>query len=138
LKVWIKLKLIKLFKLEHLSDVISKERDKQKDIDKKFYDNRVREIIEKKDREIEYLRTSYDYDIKTLEEEIRTLKIKEKEVDEKDLRAKNQINANVHIATRMYSEMKNCSDYLVKTTAKINRAMNEALDHKKVVEKIEK
>lgn len=138
MKVWLKLKLIKFFKLEHLSDVISKERDKQKEIDKKFYDSRVREIMEKNNRETEYLRTSYDYDIKTLEEEIRALKIKEKEVDEKDLRAKNQINANVHIATRMYSEMKNCSDFLIKTTVKMNKAMDEALNHKKIVEKIEK
>lgn len=136
--MWLKLKLIKFFKLEHLSDVISKERDKQKEIDKKFYDSRVREIMEKNNRETEYLRTSYDYDIKTLEEEIRALKIKEKEVDEKDLRAKNQINANVHIATRMYSEMKNCSDFLIKTTVKMNKAMDEALNHKKIVEKIEK
>ena len=136
--MWLKLKLIKFFKLEHLSDVISKERDKQKDIDKKFYDSRVREIMEKNSRETEYLRTSYDYDIKTLEEEIRALKIKEKEVDEKDLRAKNQINANVHIATRMYSEMKNCSDFFIKTTVKMNKAMDEALNHKKSVEKIEK
>ncbi len=138
MKVWLKLKLIKFFKLEYLSDVISKERDKQKEIDKKFYDSRVREIMEKNNRETEYLRTSYDYDIKTLEEEIRALKIKEKEVDEKDLRAKNQINANVHIATRMYSEMKNCSDFLIKTTVKMNKAMDEALNHKKIVEKIEK
>lgn len=137
MKVAFKKLFIKILKLDELTCVIVKERDKQKALDKKYYENLMTQKLEKQAMDFSYERSSFEYDIKTLQEEVKNYEIKQKEVDIRDLRAKNQINANIHVATRIYSEMKDTSEYVTKKTAKMHLVMTEALDHKETVEKLE-
>ena len=136
MKMIVKKFFIWLFNLNNLSEIIKYERDKQKNLDKKYYETLLKEKLEIQANEFSYERSSLQYDIKTLEEEIFANKKREKEVNEKELRAKKQINANVHVATKIYSRINEASEYIAKKTAEIHGIMDEALGHKKEVEKL--
>lgn len=137
----IRKKIIKLFKLydisgEALKDYVTKATDRQRKLDEKYWTIKIHEELENLKREHELDLHEKDNEIAVLQEKLRDLKKRKKELDIKEVKIKTQARNNLSVAVRISSKAEDLALALLNTIGEIKGIKDEANTNKQQIEGI--
>lgn len=119
---------IKMFKLNNISDILLKAKQKQKSIDDKYWKEILDEEVIKISQSHELDLQEKDSTIAMLQDHLASYKKREKEISAKDYLAKKQIKENFFVVSSVVSKMKEFN-------TSVNNVFGEMLGIKDVVDK---
>jgi hypothetical protein len=123
--------IIKLFKLHDISSMLVQAKEKQRQLDKKYYDQELEE-------ELFRLKTKHSLDLQEkdatitlLEEKIKTYKQREKELDNKEYSIKKDAKENAFMATKISIKVEEFALKIMDIVGDMKGIEAEADSHKK-------
>lgn len=100
-KMMIKKLVIKLFKLNDLSDILFKAKQQQKTLDEKYWKEKMSDREEHLNRERELELQELYAQISMLEDKLKVYKAREKELDSKEYMIKREAKEQAFMATKI-------------------------------------
>jgi len=130
----IKKLVIKIFKLNDISDILIKARQFQKKLDDKIWTEKIKNILEK-------IKMEHKLEIQELESQMTLLKDQlleckkfEKELNKKDFHVRIQAKDNALIATRIAQKVEDFGMNVMKIVGEMKGVREEAEEHKIKIE----
>ncbi len=135
----IRKKIIKIFRLYNLSgealkEYVQKATERQKKLDEKYWAIKIHEELENLKREHELDLHEKDNEIAVLEEKLKDLKKKKKEIATKEALIKRQARDNLSVAVRISSKTEDLALALLNTLGEIKGVKDEAETNKQQIE----
>ena len=134
----IKKLIIKLFKVYDITDMLLKAKQKQKQIDDKYWNEILAEKMNALWREYELELQEKDSDIAMLGEHLATYKKKEREVINKEFLAKKQVKENHYVVQSVVTKMYEFNEGVNKIYGEMLGIKDTVEQHKRKLENISK
>lgn len=130
IKTWV----IKIFKLEDISELLLKSKQKQKALDNRYWKEILDENINRLNREHALELQEKDAQISMLDQHIDTYKQREKEVDQKEFNARKQVKQNYAVAINMSSVIQEFGENINKMFGKMQGIKDSVTKNKLEIE----
>ncbi len=130
IKTWV----IKIFKLEDISELLLKSKQKQKALDNRYWKEILDENINRLNREHALELQEKDAQISMLNQHIDTYKQREKEVDQKEFNARKQVKQNYAVAINMSSVIQEFGENINKMFGKMQGIKDSVTKNKLEIE----
>ena len=134
-KVMFKKIIVKIFGLSDIRDMILQGKRRQKDLDEKYWKERLADLKLSLNREHQLELSEKDAQISMLEESVRGYKIREKELDSREHKMKLQVKDNSFVVTKISSAVDDLSMTINGFVGTMRGIKSEADDHKLRIEK---
>lgn len=132
--MWIKKLAIRIFQLSDLSNLLLKSKEKQKEIDDKYWKEILKEIVDRLNREHQLELQEKDAHIAMLNQHIDTYKQREKEIDQKEFNARKQVKQNYAVAINMSSVIQEFGDNINRMYGKMQGIKESVTKNKLEIE----
>lgn len=132
--MWIQKLAIKIFKLNDIRSLLFNSKQKQKELDEKYWKEILQEKIDRLNRDHQLELQEKDAHISMLNQHIDSYKQREKEVDQKEFSARQQIKQNYSVALNIVSEMKDFNDSVNRMYGKMLGIQDTVVKHKSRIE----
>lgn len=132
--MWIQKLAIKIFKLNDIRSLLFNSKQKQKELDEKYWKEILQEKIDRINRDHQLELQEKDAYISMLNQHIDSYKQREKEVDQKEFSARQQIKQNYSVALNIVSEMKDFTDSVNRMYGKMLGIQDTVVKHKSRIE----
>ena len=127
--------LIKLFRLHEINKLLIKSKNQQKEISDRYWKEVLKDTEDLLNRNHLLELAEKDACIVMLEEQIKLLKQRERDVDNQNFKAKKQIKENFAISQKITMEVGNFCQAVNGIWGRMNGITDELADHKKQIEK---
>lgn len=132
--MWIQKLAIRIFQLQDIKNLLLNSKQKQKDLDEKYWKEILQEKIDRLNRDHQLELQEKDAQISMLNQHIDSYKQREKEVDQKEFSARQQIKQNYSVALNIVSEMKDFNDSVNRMYGKMLGIQDTVVKHKSRIE----
>lgn len=132
--MWIQKLAIRVFRLQDIKNLLLNSKQKQKDLDEKYWKEISQEKIDRLNRDHQLELQEKDAQISMLNQHIDSYKQREKEVDQKEFSARQQIKQNYSVALNIVSEMKDFNDSVNRMYGKMLGIQDTVVKHKSRIE----
>lgn len=132
--MWIQKLAIKIFKLNDIRSLLFNSKQKQKELDEKYWKEILQEKIDRINRDHQLELQEKDAYISMLNQHIDSYKQREKEVNQKEFLSKQQIKQNYSVALNIVSEMKDFNDSVNRMYGKMLGIQDTVVKHKSRIE----
>lgn len=132
--MWIQKLAIRVFRLQDIKNLLLNSKQKQKDLDEKYWKEILQEKIDRLNRDHQLELQEKDAHISMLNQHIDSYKQREKEVDQKEFSARQQIKQNYSVALNIVSEMKDFNDSVNRMYGKMLGIQDTVVKHKSRIE----
>lgn len=132
--MWIQKLAIRVFRLQDIKNLLLNSKQKQKDLDEKYWKEILQEKIDRLNRDHQLELQEKDAQISMLNQHIDSYKQREKEVDQKEFSARQQIKQNYSVALNIVSEMKDFNDSVNRMYGKMLGIQDTVVKHKSRIE----
>lgn len=132
--MWIQKLAIRVFRLQDIKNLLLNSKQKQKDLDEKYWKEILQEKIDRLNRDHQLELQEKDAQISMLNQHIDSYKQREKEVDQKEFSARQQIKQNYSVALNIVSEMKDFTDSVNRMYGKMLGIQDTVVKHKSRIE----
>lgn len=132
--MWIQKLAIRVFRLQDMKNLLLNSKQKQKDLDEKYWKEILQEKIDRLNRDHQLELQEKDAQISMLNQHIDSYKQREKEVDQKEFSARQQIKQNYSVALNIVSEMKDFNDSVNRMYGKMLGIQDTVVKHKSRIE----
>lgn len=132
--MWIQKLAIRVFRLQDIKNLILNSKQKQKDLDEKYWKEILQEKIDRLNRDHQLELQEKDAQISMLNQHIDTYKQREKEIDQKEFNARKQVKQNYAVALNIVSEMKDFNDSVNRMYGKMLGIQDTVVKHKSRIE----
>lgn len=129
-----KLFIIKIFGLTDISDILKRSKEKQKKEDKKFWEEKLHNELDRLNREHSLELQEKDATISMLEDTITDYKSRVKEVEQKEFKAKKQIKENHFVVKNVIDNMHEFTENINKVYGKMIKISDSVEQHKLRIE----
>jgi len=126
--------VIKIFKLDDISDMIYKSKRRQKELDDKFWKEKLQDGLDHLKREQLLELQEKDAQISMLNEQVNEYKKRERDLDKKEYFIKKQSKENSHMATKLNSKIEDFGISIMKIAGEMKGIRAEAEEHKLKIE----
>lgn len=132
--MWIQKLAIRVFRLQDIKNLLLNSKQKQKELDEKYWKEILQEKIDRLNRDHQLELQEKDAQISMLNQHIDSYKQREKEVDQKEFSARQQIKQNYSVALNIVSEMKDFNDSVNRMYGKMLGIQDTVVKHKSRIE----
>ena len=132
--MWIQKLAIRIFQLQDIKNLLLNSKQKQKELDEKYWKEILQEKIDRLNRDHQLELQEKDAQISMLNQHIDSYKQREKEVDQKEFSARQQIKQNYSVALNIVSEMKDFTDSVNRMYGKMLGIQDTVVKHKSRIE----
>lgn len=132
--MWIQKLAIRIFQLQDIKNLLLNSKQKQKELDEKYWKEILQEKIDRLNRDHQLELQEKDAQICMLNQHIDSYKQREKEVDQKEFSARQQIKQNYSVALNIVSEMKDFNDSVNRMYGKMLGIQDTVVKHKSRIE----
>lgn len=126
--------VIKLFGLTDISDKLIEAKQHQKQIDEKYWKEKLFDLEEKLKRVHALEVQEYKAQLEMKAEQLKEYKKKEKELDRKEYHLKIQARENAHMAFKISSKVEDFGNAVIKIVGEMKGVKKEVEDYKELIE----
>jgi len=134
-KVMFKKFVVKFFGLTDISDMILQGKKTQKELDERYWKERLADLRLSLNREHQLELSEKDAQISMLEDSVRGYKAREKELDSREHKMKLQVKDNSFVVTKISSAVDDLSMTISSFVGTMRGIKSEADEHKLRIEK---